>query len=99
MGPIKMSAVIDGKKYNTETATLLAGNDFWDGSNFERGGRNLFLYRTPNGRFFTLGLSQWQGERDEIKPVSREEAKELFEDLDEKRVDWETAFDEKPEEA
>ena len=99
MGPVKMQAVIDGKRYDTETATLLAGNDFWDGSNFERGGRNLFLYRTPKGRFFTLGLSQWQGERDIITPVDRDEAKQIFEDLDEKRVTWEEAFNETPEEA
>lgn len=99
MGPIPMEAVIDGKRYNTETALLLAGNDYWDGSNFERSGRNLFLYKTKNGRYFTVGLSQWQGERDILTPIDRDDAKKLFEDLEEKRVDWETAFDEKPEEA
>jgi len=99
MRPYKTSAVIGGKKYSTETAVLLAGNDYWDGSNFERSGRNLFLYRTPKGAFFTFGVSQWQGESDDINPITRDEAKKLFEELHEKRMTWEEAFNEVPPEA
>ena len=39
MKPIEMTAIIDGKRYGTLGATLIAGNDYWDGHNFERSGR------------------------------------------------------------
>lgn len=91
--PNSMSAIIDRKKYSVKTAELLAGNDYWDGHNFERSGRNEFLYRTPNGAYFTVNLTQWQGERDTLLPVTQDEAIELFEgDLTEHRVKYAEAF-------
>lgn len=91
--PKDLSAVIDRKRYSVATATLLAGNDYWDGSNWERSGRNCFLYRTPNGRYFTVNLTCWQGERDSLTPVSQDEAIEYFEsDLTEHRVSYADAF-------
>jgi len=51
------------------TATLLAGDDWWDGHNWERQGRNTCLYRTPRGAYFTVTFSQWQGEGDRLDPV------------------------------
>lgn len=92
MGPIKMSEVIGGKRYSTETAALLAGNDYWDGSNWERIGRNTYLYRTAKGAYFVTQLTQWQGERDTLEPIPLAEAQELFESLPEKRVTYEEAF-------
>lgn len=99
MHPGNMSKVIDGKRYSTATATLLANDEVWDGSNWERSGRNSFLYRTPKGAFFTVRLTQWQGERDTLIPVTVEEAKETFEAMPEQLVTWEEAFGEAAEEA
>jgi hypothetical protein len=90
--PKDMTEVINRKHYSTATSTLLAGNDYWDGSNFERSGRNEYLYRTPNGAYFTVNITQWQGERDTLTPLSEAEAVTLFEILREKRVSFVAAF-------
>ncbi len=37
--PRKFACIIDRKRYDVETATLLAGDDYWDGHNMERHGR------------------------------------------------------------
>ena len=92
MQPRKMQQIIDRKRYNTETATLLAGDDYWDGHNFERHGRQCFLYKTSNGSFFAVHLTQWQGELNHIEPLSQDEAVSLYESLREKRVEFEEAF-------
>jgi len=92
MQPRKMIQVIGGKRYNTETATLLAHDAYWDGHNFERSGRNTFLYRTPKGAYFVVRQTCWQGERDSLEPLDRDEAVGLFEQLPEHDVSWEEAF-------
>lgn len=92
MKPRKMRQVIGGKRYDTEKAILLGGDDHWDGHNFERGGRNTFLYRTPRGAYFTTSLTCWQGESDCLEPIDAIEAQELFENMSEPRVEFETAF-------
>ena len=90
--PEDMTAVIERKRYSTKTAELLAGNDHWDGSNFERSGRNSFLYRTPKGSYFAVHLTCWQGERDRIEPLTVDQAVEMYEGMTEHRVDIEAAF-------
>ncbi len=91
--PKEFARVVNRKRYDVTTADLLADDVFWDGHNFERHGRNMFLYRTPRGRYFTVTLSQWQGERDTLTPVELEEAIELYEGpLTEHRVSYATAF-------
>ena len=91
--PENMTEIVDRVRYSTATATLLAGDDYWDGHNFERGGTNKFLYRTPKGRYFTVSLTQWQGQRDSLAPVSLDEAIELYEEcLPEHYVEYEAAF-------
>ena len=93
MHPAKMTRTVDRKKYSTETATLIADDEYWDGHNMERRGRNCFLYRTPNGAYFTVNMTQWQGERDTLTPVTQEEAISLFEGtLTEHRVKYAEAF-------
>lgn len=88
-----MHRIVNGKRYSTKTATLIADDEYWDGHNFERHGRNTFLYRTPKGEYFTVSLSQWQGERDTLEPVSQQEAIRLYEeDLSEHEVEYEEAF-------
>ncbi|MEN4011928.1 MAG: hypothetical protein ROW48_07840 [Bellilinea sp.] len=91
--PKNFERIIDQVRYRTKAATLLAGDDYWDGHNFERQGRNTFLYRTPNGRYFRVDLTQWQGEGDSLTPVSETEALNLFEnELTEQRVSYAEAF-------
>jgi len=91
--PEKFERIIGRKSYSVETATLIAADDYWDGHNFERRGRQTFLYRTPKGAFFTVTLTQWQGEQDTLSPISEGEAIELYEGrLTEHRVDYAEAF-------
>jgi hypothetical protein len=94
-----MKQVIDRKMYDTEKATLVASDRFWDGSNFERHGRNTYLYKTPKGNFFAYHTTQWQGERNSIEALDIDQAKDLYEQLPEHDLDFEDAFGEKPEEA
>jgi recombinational DNA repair protein (RecF pathway) len=59
----------------------------------ERSGRNCFLYRTKNGAYFTVNLTQWQGERDTLTPITQQEAVDLFEGtLTEHHVKYAEAF-------
>ncbi len=90
--PKSMTAIVDRKRYSVATATLLAGDDYWDGKNWERQGRNQFLYRTPNGNYFEVNLTRWQGERDTLIPLTQENAITLYEQLSEQRVSFEEAF-------
>ena len=84
--------VVRGKRYSTATSELLAGNDYWDGHNYERAGRNTFLYRTQKGKYFRVDLSQWTGERGGIEPLSEDDALDLWETLSERRVEYDKAF-------
>ena len=91
--PTKFNKIVDRKKYSVQTATLIAGDDYWDGHNWERSGRNEFLYRTPKGAFFTVNLTQWQGEQDTLNPITLDEAIELYEgQLSEHYVSYAEAF-------
>jgi hypothetical protein len=94
-----MKQIVGGKLYDTEKAKLIASNRYWDGHNFERNGRNTFLYKTPKGNFFLHHTTCWQGERDYIEPVSLQRAKEMYEQLPEVEVEYEEAFGTPPEEA
>lgn len=97
--PENFERIIDGKRYSVAKATLVAHDCYWDGHNWERHGRNTFLYKTPRGRFFVVRLTLWQGERDSLQPVSAEEAKELYEMLEEHELSYEEAFGVTPEDA
>lgn len=77
--PDNMTRIIGRKRYSTKTATLIADDVYWDGHNMERSGRNTFLYRTPNGAYFRVTLTQWRGEQDSLEPVTLEEAIDLYE--------------------
>ena len=91
--PTRFTRIIGRKRYSVETAALIASDTWWDGHNFERHGRNTWLYRTPRGGYFTVTLSQWQGEDDSLSPVDLDEAVELFEgSLSEHAVTYAEAF-------
>ena len=77
--PTEFTRIIDRKRYSTETATLVAHDAYFDGQNIERHGRNTFLYKTQRGAFFTVTLTQWQGERDSLTPITEDEAIRLYE--------------------
>jgi len=94
-----MKQVIDGKEYNTKTADLVASDRYWDGSNFERHGRNTYLYKTRKGNFFAMHTTQWQGEQDTLEALTEDEAKRLYEQLREHDLDYKAAFGVDPEEA
>ncbi len=99
MNRIDMQRVVNGVRYNTETAELVADDVYWDGHNLERHGRNTWLYRTKKGNYFVVTGTQWQGERDGLEPVSLSRARELYEGaLTEHHMSYETAFG-APEEA
>lgn len=91
--PNNFTKIVDRKRYSTKTAMLIASDAYWDGHNWERSGRNTFLYKTPNGAFFTVTLTQWQGEQDSLTPISEDEAIELYETtLSEHEVEYQDAF-------
>ena len=92
MTEAKLQQVIAGKRYNTETAAMIANDAFWDGSNHERHGRNTYLYRTPKGNCFATHHTQWQGEADTIEPLTQAAAQEMFEGLRIQEVDFDEAF-------
>ena len=95
MKPRTLTQIIDKKRYDTNKAVLLSGDDYWDGQNFERGGRNTFLYKTINGNYFAACLTCRKGESDNLKPLSQDEAIEMFEEhmsYGENRVTFEDAF-------
>lgn len=77
--PTNLIRIVNRRRYSVETATLIAHDAYWDGRNFERSGRNRFLYRTPKGAYFTVTLSQWQGENETLTPISQDEAIDLYE--------------------
>lgn len=85
--------IVDRIRYDVSKATLIASDVYWDGNNWERGGRNTFLYRTPKGNYFIIRLTQWQGEQDTLTPVTQDDAVDLYEyHLDEHAVEYEKAF-------
>lgn len=92
-----MERVIDGKKYDTEKATIVADNEFSDGSNRMNCGRCTLLYKTKKGNFFAAYETCWQGEYDTIDPLTINEAKEMFEGLRNQLGKYEEVFGEAEE--
>jgi hypothetical protein len=84
--------VIGGKRYKTADSVEIANDAYWDGHNYERRGRNTFLFKTSNGNYFAVYRTQWQGERDTLTPLSQDEAITLWEQLPEHEVSFEEAF-------
>ncbi len=96
--PIKCKRIIDGKTYNTETATLIAGSDDtapdapWD--------TGEHLYQTRFGAFFLCKYFHWSGDDDyeKIVPFTPDQAREWLETNYSYRVDLiERLFGEMPE--
>lgn len=66
-----MKKIINGKKYDTNTAAYLFESYRGVGCWGE-------LYRKDNGEFFVAHITQWEGQSDWIEPISESEAKELI---------------------
>jgi hypothetical protein len=92
MQPEDMTWVVAGKRYRTETATLVAHDEYWNGYNCEQGGRNTFLYRTPRGDFFAQYQTLLRGEVNRIKPLDMTEAIALYQSLPKKEVPFGVVF-------
>ena len=95
MNPAHLTQVINGRRYDTEKATLLCSDAWWDGSNHERSGRNRFLYKTGKGNFFMELLTQWQEEHEHLEELNQAEAVKFFEECAEHgttEMAWELAF-------
>lgn len=91
--PTDFVRIVNRKRYSVKTATLLTSDCFFDGRNWERHGRNTWLYRTPRGAYFTVTKTQWQGEEDSLDPVDLDRAIELYEGpLSEHEVSYQEAF-------
>lgn len=95
----QITQIIDGVRYDTEKAEIVASNEVWDGHNWERNGRNKHLYKSANGRFFVGYSTLWQGQRCYIEAVSEDTAMQLYEELPEQEIEYEQAFGIEPEEA
>ncbi|HYL20701.1 MAG TPA: hypothetical protein VEU74_02990 [Gemmatimonadales bacterium] len=87
-----MTAVIGDQCYSTETASLLAHDASWDGRHWDRDGRNILLFRTPNGQYFRQVRTRWARERDYLEPLTLEAAIRLFWKLPERALRFEEAF-------
>jgi len=68
---------INGKKFNTETAELVASSKmpYRDAGYDEGTGRWNKLYRTKKGNWVLVHITCWQGERCSAEIISDEEAK------------------------
>ena len=87
-----MQQIINRKRYDTKTATLLASNYFSDGSNRLPGGHGTALYRTPKGAYFFHHETLWAGSHDTIEPCSEDEAIQFHETARNQETDYELAF-------
>jgi len=87
-----MVQIINGVRYDTDKAQVIAHDRYWDGRNMEKCGRNTYLFRGRNGGYFSQHLTRWDGERDHLEALTRAEAIELYEQLQEHEVEFEAAF-------
>jgi len=92
MQPINMIWVVAGKRYRTDKATLVAHDAYWNGYNYEQGGRNTFLFKTPNGNFFAQNQTLLQGEINKVTPLDINEALSLYQSLGKKEVPFRVVF-------
>ncbi len=92
MQPRNINWVAAGKRYRTDTATLIAHNSYWNGHSWEQDSRNIFLFRTPNGNFFAQYQTLLPGEFDRVTPLEINEAISLYQSLLKKEVPFVVAF-------
>ena len=104
MRPLRMTALIGGKRYATDTSMLLASGLYEGGQDWAPQGpqeKYTFLFRTNDGRFFAqhrIGPngSNVHNERYWVEPLSEIEAIPLYWELPDKDKDFEEAFAAQP---
>lgn len=93
MQPRPTMEIVNGKRYDTEKSDLLAGDDYWDGRNWERHGTNSFLYRTKRNRYFrVIHGEQGLGNRGRLEILTKDEAVTWFTRLSNRRMSLHEAF-------
>jgi len=76
--PEKYKRKLNRPRYNTQIASLIAIDAWWDGYRFERSGCYTYLYRTPEGNWFTVTETIGGDERECLIPITQDEAIELY---------------------
>ena len=94
-----MRNLIVGKIYDTDKSDVVATDDYSDGTNKYNCGRTSTLYRTKKGQFFEHCQTCWQGEHDAIRPISTDEAQEVYGNMYNQIMTIEEAFGTEIEEA
>ena len=92
--PVDWEEIIDGIRYSTKTAVLIARGDDRTVGEDEPIDWNVFLYRTPDWNYFTIHMNPSSGSQRMIVPIGKIEALNLFGSLTEQCVDLEDAFPE-----
>jgi len=92
--PKDWEEIIDGKRYTTKTAILIARGDDRYIKKDDPIDWNVFLYRSTDWNYFTIHMNPSRGSQSMIMPISRIEALNLFGSLTEQCVDLEDAFPE-----
>ena len=67
-----MNKIINGKKYDTATATRIYGQNDAD----SKLTRWTTLYRKKNGKFFIVNYTRWEREHDTLEAVGEKYARE-----------------------
>ena len=95
MRPLRMTAIIGGKRYATDKSALLA-DDASPNQNEARGDTNQFLFRTERGDYFVqhrqFSDSCFDGARDWVRAINEMDAVMLYRELPEKQRAFEEAF-------
>ncbi len=93
MRPMRMTAIIGGKRYNTDKSVLIA-----DSVSPERGRPDQvdFLFRSDAGDYFVqhrvYAEDCYSGARDWVQPLAAMDAVMLYWELPEKLLEFEAAF-------
>jgi hypothetical protein len=82
--------IIDGKRFSTKTAVLIARGT--DKNTDNPRNWSIFLYRTPEDTYFKVHLNPSENRNNLLHPVTRVEALNLFAELTDRCVDLEDAF-------
>jgi hypothetical protein len=93
MIPLKeWEEIIDGNRYSTRTSVLIARGVGTPKSDHEEIDWDIFLYRTPDNRYFKVHLAPSASRHHVLEPIGTIEALNLFGALTDCCVDLEDAF-------
>ena len=93
----KMRKIVDGLRYNTETAVVIAHNEHWGGQNRKEKYETMYLYRTKKGNYFGVMSSSPKNKIAELTPFATASAMCMWGVLGKHLVEFENAFGEAEE--